>query len=418
MTHLTLTDLFVGWNAKWYHTGNERRNPLVRHHRVPVFSQSNVRHLPDRAGCGGVREAIYSGQWTDGQPLPTRETFVRTLGVSKNVVQRAVARLVAEGLVSSHARCGCRVRRPCGRKTVRRVLEVTAGRECSFWHTRFVSALRECLTREGILCESVSLLRTGGGRLSFELLEYRLLQRPDILVVSAGRSDTARLLRRLDRLAIPYVLTSGDRPSGRHPMLLAPPAEDGLQTALAAFVADCRRAGIRSVLWLAYGEGERLDPRPLLAKAGIYVEPLTFPPDLIFSFSSLDDVQAAVGDLMRARLRRGPLCNLVFSTDDYMTMGVLPILFERGIRIPEDVRFITLLNKGFSPAFTKTWACIEANPGRQGEALAARIVAWLKGGAFVALPVARAYVRGETFPIPLPPPPLSEEGLYRCGKEI
>lgn len=358
----------------------------------------------------GVREAIYSGHWTDGQPLPTRETFVRTLGVSKNVVQRAVARLVAEGLVSSHARCGCIVRRPCGRKAVRRVLEVTPGRECSFWHARFVSALRECLTREGVLCESVSLPRTEGGRLSFELLDYRLLQRPDVLVVSVGRAEAAPLLRRLDRLSIPYVLTSGDMPDGRHPQLLARPAEDGVQAALAAFVADCRRAGVRSVLWFAWGEGERLDPRPLLAKAGIYVETLTLSPDVISTISSLDDVQAAAGSLMRARLRRGPLCDLIFSTDDYMTMGVLPVLFERGVRIPEDVRFVTLLNKGFSPALTKTWACIEANPGRQGEALAARIVAWLKGGAFVALPVARAYVRGETFPVP-PPPPPSEEGV-------
>ena len=101
---------------------------------------------------------------------------------------------------------------------------------------------------------------------------------------------------------------------------------------------------------------------------------------------------------MRERLARGPLCDLVFVTDDYMAMGVLPVLLERGVRIPEDVCFVTLRNQGGGPAFTKSLAAIETDPWQRGASLAEQILDWFEAGTFAARPTVPRYVRGETFP--------------------
>lgn len=167
--------------------------------------------------------------------------------------------------------------------------------------------------------------------------------------------------------------------------------------ALDAFVSDCRSVGIASVLWFAWSERSVPDPRPQLERAGIHVETLTLMPGC--SIRDFDEIFASAGSRMRERLARGPMCDLVFLTDDYMAMGVLPVLLERGIRIPEDICLVTLRNKGCGPAFTKSVAAIESDPRQRGTCLAEQILDWFETGSFAARPMAPRYVRGETFPV-------------------
>ena len=92
------------------------------------------------------------------------------------------------------------------------------------------------------------------------------------------------------------------------------------------------------------------------------------------------------------------MCDLVFSSDDYLTSGILPVLLESGLRIPEDVKLVTFRNKGGGPAFTKSFACIENDPKVRGENVAEDILRWFKTGKMALSDRVLTYVRGETFP--------------------
>ena len=346
----------------------------------------------------GVRANILRGYWKAGRPLPTRKDFVRELGVSGNVVQRAMAKLAAEGLIVSRPRLGCMVRCASGRRIRRLVLNISAGRDCSFSQFCFFHALQEKLAQAHVQCVSTSLPRRRTGRFDYSFLDYELTRNPDLMVVTVGAMEVESLSRRLDRMSVPYIMM-GAAPKfpAHHPNFLAARKQPDTQSLLKPFVDDCRAARIRSVLWIAWSEHDLLDPRPMLERAGVCVE--TLPLSLDESCENFDNLFVAVGAAMRGRLARGPMCDLIFSTDDYLTKGILPVLLESGLRIPEDVRLVTFRNKGGGPAFTKPFACIENDPKTRGESVAEDILKWFKTGEMALSASALAYVRGATFPV-------------------
>lgn len=354
------------------------------------------RTLTDQV-VAGIKSGISRGIWKCGQSLPTRKDFVRELGVSGNVVQRAIARLTSEGLIVSRPRLGCIVRHAGDRKIRRLVLEVSAGRDCSFAHACFLHSLHERLAAAHIQCVSTTLPRRRTGRFDYAFLEYELSRRPDLVIVNVGAMEVESLSKRLDRMSVPYVLMGAvPKFATRHPNLLATRRPFDFQTLLKPFVDDCCAARIRSVLWVAWSERDRLNPRPMLENAGICVE--TLPLALDESCENFDNLFASVGAAFRSRLARGPMCDLVFSSDDYLTSGILPVLLESGLRIPEDVKLVTFRNKGGGPAFTKSFACIENDPKVRGENVAEDILRWFKTGKMALSDRVLTYVRGETFP--------------------
>ena len=355
------------------------------------------RTLTDQV-VSGIKSGILRGFWKDGQSLPTRKDFVRELGVSGNVIQHAMARLTTEGLIVSRPRLGCMVRRTSDRKVRRLVLEVSAGSDCSFSHTCFFHALHERLAQSHIQCVSTTLPRKRTGRFDYAFLNYELSRHPDLIVVNVGALEVESLSRCLDRMSVPYMLIGEtSKFAARHPNLLATSEPLDVQALLSPFVDDCRAARIRSVLWVAWSEHEVLDPRPMLKKAGICVE--TLPLSLDESCENFDILFATVGAALRGRLARGPISDLIFSSDDYLTMGFLPVILESGLRIPEDVKLVTFRNKGGGPAFTKSIACIENDPKARGKRVAEDILKWFKTGSMTMTARPLAYVRGETFPV-------------------
>lgn len=346
----------------------------------------------------GIQVGISRGFWKDGQSLPTRKDLVKELGVSGNTIQHAMSRLMAEGLIVSRTRLGCIVRCVGRRKISRLVLNISAGRGCSFSQAYFFHALQERLAQAHIQCVSTSLPRKRTGRFDYALLDYALSQRPDLIVANVGAMEVEPLSRRLDRMAVPYILIgAAPKFSTRHPNLLATHESPNFQTLLKPFVDDCRAARVRSVLWIAWTEFDKLNPRPLLENAGICVE--TLPLSLNESCENFDNLFAAVGAAFRNRLACRPMCDLIFSTDDYLTKGILPVLLESGLRIPEDIKLVTFRNKGDGPAFTKSLACIENDPKLRGESVADDILRWFKTGEMALSASTLTYVRGETFPV-------------------
>ena len=350
----------------------------------------------------GLRAAVRLGRWKEGERLPTREELMATCGVSRNVVQAAVRRLVAEGLVITRPRLGCIVARSSRRPMRGVVLEIDTGSGIPYWNASFAAAFRKALSDARINCRVVGLSYDRNDKMcSFdqERLEYELAQRPDLVLVKSSQSRTARLQRLLDGHDIPYVMVT--RPaSGRHrQMLWGGFSESSID--YSGFVADCVRAKVRSVMWLAYTGKTGLNPCEALGKAGIAVEKMLSWKESMGYNLELEQFMAAGRDCMLERLKKGPLCDLLFVADDYLAMGAIAALLESGVRIPEDVRLVTYYNKGFGPILTKTLARIEGDPEASARECVRGIVEWFKTDRFPELNLPQAvYVRGETFPVP------------------
>jgi GntR family transcriptional regulator len=70
------------------------------------------REAPYLAVADALRARILAGEWKTGEQLPSRARLAEEYGVGRNVTQRAVDRLIAEGLLEGRAGSGTYVRRP------------------------------------------------------------------------------------------------------------------------------------------------------------------------------------------------------------------------------------------------------------------------------------------------------------------
>ncbi|MFJ2646439.1 GntR family transcriptional regulator [Streptomyces sp. NPDC087420] len=70
------------------------------------------RETPYLQVADALRTRIQAGEWTLGEKLPSRARFAEEYGVGQSVAQRAMERLIIEGLLEGRAGSGTYVRRP------------------------------------------------------------------------------------------------------------------------------------------------------------------------------------------------------------------------------------------------------------------------------------------------------------------
>jgi GntR family transcriptional regulator len=73
------------------------------------------REAPYLTVADALRKRISVGEWAVGAQLPSRARLAEEYGVGRNVTQRAVERLITEGLLEGRAGSGTFVRAPRGR---------------------------------------------------------------------------------------------------------------------------------------------------------------------------------------------------------------------------------------------------------------------------------------------------------------
>jgi DNA-binding LacI/PurR family transcriptional regulator len=77
---------------------------------------------------------------------------------------------------------------------------------------------------------------------------------------------------------------------------------------------------------------------------------------------------------------------------------MIAAFYEAGIRIPEDVRLVTLANTGYGPVFSRPLTRMEYDGSAIGKTLTECILSYLRTGDFPQnVVVGPRYVRGETF---------------------
>ncbi len=71
-----------------------------------------AREAPYLEVADSLRARIKAGEWAVGEKLPSRARLAEEYGVGRNVTQRAMDRLIVEGLLEGRAGSGTYVRRP------------------------------------------------------------------------------------------------------------------------------------------------------------------------------------------------------------------------------------------------------------------------------------------------------------------
>ena len=85
--------------------------------------------------------------------------------------------------------------------------------------------------------------------------------------------------------------------------------------------------------------------------------------------------------------------------DDFVAQGALTAFLGRGIKMPEDVKVVTLSNRGLGPVSSESLTRFECDAAEAGEKVSAFALALLAKGRLPPPPViVPHYVFGRTFP--------------------
>lgn len=360
-----------------------------------AIERDSQKNLTDQVSSG-LRACIMNGSWKAGEYLPSRFEIARQLEVSENVIRSALARLKAEGLIMPRTKRGCEVLRKTSGRLRGRVLFVL-GEDPGAYHASIFSAtLCKELNCFDIKCTCVSVPIFARSRPDFTWVKENLDEKPDVVIIESNARLAPGLVRLVESSGIPYVMImSSDFKCGKHCLAAVGYTAE---KAIAEFVRDCQRAHVMSVCQFGFGKDSVLSPLERLSQIGVATEELSASD--IGPFEDFETVQRKAVWAMRRRIAKATLCELIFFVDDYLAMGAVPVLLECGVRIPEDVKVVSLANKGFGPVFPKSLARIEFDFAAEAKRIAAGLMEWFRTGRFPEFKgISPTYVRGETFPV-------------------
>ena len=343
-----------------------------------------------------LRRAIVSGYYKSGDVLPTILQWSKILNVSIRVPEAAIATLVKEGLVTARKRFGCVVTAKRSAVWSGRVLVVVPDGDHVYYQNMLVGRLRARLAAEGYLVVQVTILRRPDGRYDCAQLDHELRANPDLAVLVENRPD---LERRISKSKVPFCVF-GPKACRQHGCALSLIRDPN--AAVADFVAHCVKAGIKSVLQVSKKTGCNVDSFDELVKAGISVSEWKTP--VCVECGRAEGTQRGALEAFRRRFQREGrdwLPELMFFTDDYVASGALAAFLLEGVRIPEDMKVVSLANAGLGPVYPVSLTSMVHDGAAHGDVLAEAIVAILeKRKVRGALKVGPVYAVGESFPLP------------------
>lgn len=310
----------------------------------------------------GLRHAIVTGYYKEGDILPSFDKMAELLGVSEIVTRRAVQLLAREGLVYPRPRIGVRV---CGSRDKGwrgQVLYLHRARPDIYFHSIFSSELKEGLRNANFLVRSVFVseeeVRNGFPNVKVELGHL------NSLVIVEGRN-----LKGLDAFLKAQgvaFLHIGTKVS-RH-------AEYGIDqrrgTVIPDLVEHCRACRVKSILQVNLEVKEELNAAGKLRDAGFRVDEMLIKPAAGFSMPAAAEFGAAQIFTNFLKAHRNKLPDLILFDDDYAARGCIIALSLAGIRMPEDVQAISWSNKGMTPGYIKLLTRIEMDGEDHGRRMA------------------------------------------------
>lgn len=335
----------------------------------------------------GLRAAIVSGFYRDGEVLPTIHEFARLLGTSVRIPREAITALASEGLLQPRRRIGCIVVGKGEPAWKGRILAVMpADREGGYHAVTLLGEMRRIFNSRGYLFDVVALPRHSNGVLDCSLLDMALRRNNDF---AFSLFCPPHVMRLLERSGVPFTTKQSD-PSAD---ATAAPLGD-----LSPFLAQCRAADVRRVFVAGIADRQILGPLcEAIRGAGMAVEQSAVRCDR--GLGSLERLERMGMKMMQERFSRprADWPQLVFWTDDFLAVGGLAGLSEMGVSIPRDVFAVTVANKGFAPVYPRSLSRFEFDPAATGRAAAGAILARIAGAAAPPVMDVVRYIPGDSF---------------------
>ena len=351
-----------------------------------AVSRNNELGLADQIADGFAR-AIRDGLYAAGDVLPPIKTLSSMLDVGEITVRGALRRLVNARLVSPRRGIGTVVVGAQGRLNRGRVLVISMNLTGSYCHLVMRTVLCEELLRAGYLPILVTMVPQEDGRCDFSQLDQLLGESVSLNVVF-GTSNG--VWQHLEERGAQYVVL-GDE--GR----IHVPLET--YAALPDFIADCRRNHVRKVLIPFVSINHvGVDLANKIKDAGICATVWNM--RVVSGDSSRERMFRTTFRSFCTRLEHGRawLPDVLFFPDDEMAAAALHALDRAGVRIPEDVGFVSWRARGSAPFCEKRLTCLETDPVSDGRKFAKGILRVLSGKNLPrGLALRSSYVRGETF---------------------
>ena len=365
------------------------------------LSKSDLPFRVERSAAGslskqmtdGLREAIVSGRYKPGDVLPTILEWSNLLDVSIRVPEAAVAALAKEGLITVQKRIGCVVNPRRQNVWNGRVLVVVPDGDHVYYHNVLVGRIRARVCDAGYMFSQVTVVRKENGHYDFKQLAHELKSRPDFTLLVENRPEIERLLSKSgvafgvfgkDRCALAGCVANFYRNN---------------DAAVPEIVAHCEKAGVKRILQVTKETGGYFDAVPQLRKFGFDVAEWLTP--VVFECGRAEGTERGAFAAFRGRFAkegRKWLPDLFVFTDDFVAAGALIAMLMEGVRIPEDVKVISLANKGIGPVYPVSLTRVENDPMRHGEMLAEAVARFLAGRKMRDGELAPEYIVGESFP--------------------
>jgi len=353
------------------------------------FKPDGATTLAD-ALCAFFKEQITFGRIKGGERLPTMDEMSKATGLSFNKARSVVERLVREGYARSRPHSGT-FALSRGKNILRgRVLITYPDIDvCRYYPSQLFDTLSRRLSAAGYAM-AVSPFPFGA-RVSLAQLKSELLRATDLIIAMRA---TPKVQKCLAESGVMHVFAYGDKPvvHDGSPWIRISPGETLMQ-----FADHCKRAGVKRVAQVLFENDSKFDAGPALAVRGIGSSWMTVPRPAGGS-SRFGGVLHSACEMFSSMPRQS-IPDLLLFWNAFVAQGAFMAFLDRGIRVPEDVKIVSLGLTGFGPAYVKPVTRFECDPAEDGEKIADFALAVLAKGRIPQPPVIEPqYVFGATFP--------------------
>ena len=354
----------------------------------------NFRYKPDGstsladALCGFIKDEIAYGRIRAGEPIPTIKDLAKASGLTFRVARGVVERLAREGYVRSRPRVGTVVLSHGVRALCGRVLFVLPDVDaCSYHVTMIADALRNRLGAAGYAFSTVVF--SHDDRVGLTFLKHELVRAPDVAIVIYGTAPVRNCLR---EAGVKSVFIYGDPPKKDEGRWIRFSAEE----AIGNFVRHCVRAGVKRVTQVRFEGNATPDAHAALADRKIKSGWMTVP--RMDGLGRYEGIERSAYNMFMS-LPRTSFPDVFLFWDDFVAQGALTAFLGRGLRIPGDIKVVSLSNRGLGPVYSESLTRFECDAAEAGEKVAAFALALLAKGRLPPPPaITPHYVFGRTFP--------------------
>ena len=340
-----------------------------------------------------LRRAIANGICKPGDRLPGIREMAKLCGTSVQVPVDALKMLADEGFVKARPRIGCVVLGKNRKVWQGRILMVHVGAHSNYGQNVFCGEVASLLGAANWRVGHFYVPRQGPEYLDLKSFAKVLSEKYDLVLLPAYDPPVVRIVQDSGH---PYMLLSAQVGESKGTGCIGNMAWTDSQ-AIADFAAHCREADVHRVLVVRFEECFYADLNRLSAE-GIGVEYLHIDGEMSVLRAESFSRNAYEVILKGIAGRRKSRPDLIYFADDYLARGGLWALERLGLRVPEDIKVVSLSNYGNAPFYPKPLTRFEHNHFAYAAKTARAILRYLRSGRMPATVLcALRYVRGETF---------------------